>query len=162
MDGSRGQVVHEFTENVDIMPTVMELLGLEIPLQCDGASLQPYLQGGRPKRWREEAHWEIDFRDLEHGEPEKALGIRFDECCLNVIRGKRYKYVHFAALPPLFFDLEKDPDELHNLAEEPEYRELVLRYAQKMISWRMVNDERTLTGMKVGPKGVVQRAYADW
>ncbi len=37
-------------------------------------------------------------------------------------------------------------------------RVIVLKYAQKMLSWRMVNDERTLTYMLVGPKGVVKRS----
>ena len=161
-DGSRGRQIREFTENVDIMPTLMQLLDLEIPLQCDGASLTPFLEGEEPERWRKEAHWETDFRDVEHGQPEKRLGTRLDECCFNVIRGERYKYVHFASLPPLFFDLEKDPDELRNLAQAPEYRERVLEYAQKMISWRMTNDERTLTGMSLGPGGVVERRFAEW
>ena len=39
---------------------------------------------------------------------------------------------------------------------------LVLEYAQKMISWRMTNDERTLTGMSLGPGGVVERRFAEW
>ena len=31
-----GGVINAFTENIDIMPTVLELLDLDIPLQCDG------------------------------------------------------------------------------------------------------------------------------
>jgi hypothetical protein len=27
---------------------------------------------------------------------------------MRVLRGERYKYVHFTALPPLFFDLQED------------------------------------------------------
>ena len=104
-----------------------------------------------PQKWRNEVHWEVDFRYMEssrdHEPPEEKLGIGFEECSFNVIRDENYKYVHFAALPPLFFDLKNDPDELHNLAGVPTYTEMVLKYAQKMLSWRMVNDERTLTHM---------------
>ncbi len=74
-----------------------------------------------------------------------------------MIRDAHYKYVHFTALPPLFFDLQNDPDELHNLADDPVYAKLVLAYAPKMISRRMANDERTLTHLKVGPEGAVER-----
>jgi arylsulfatase A-like enzyme len=74
-----------------------------------------------------------------------------------VIRDSRYKYVHFTALPPLFFDLQKDPDELHDLADDAAYASLVLAYAQKMLSWRMANDERALTHLRVGPGGVIER-----
>jgi arylsulfatase A-like enzyme len=63
-----------------------------------------------------------------------ALGLKPDQCAVNVIRGRRYKYVHHKSLPPLFFDLKQDPHELENLAERPEYQGLVLEYVQKMAS----------------------------
>ncbi len=157
MKPSRGRFVDAFTENIDVVPTILDLLGADIPLQCDGKSLLPFLVDEIPPKWRREVHWELDFRYVAGGLPEKALGIGFEECCFNVIRDKRYKYVHFAALPPLFFDLENDPAELHNLAGDPSYATLILEYAQKMISWRMRNDERTLTHMMVGPSGLVER-----
>jgi arylsulfatase A-like enzyme len=65
--------------------------------------------------------------------------------------------VYFAAMPDILFDLKKDPEELHDLAKDPTYTATVLKYAQKMLSWRMANDERTLTYMLVEPKGVVKR-----
>src|SRR5262249_35976214 len=34
-DRSRGRVVDRFTEAVDIMPTILDWLGLDIPAQCD-------------------------------------------------------------------------------------------------------------------------------
>jgi arylsulfatase A-like enzyme len=88
--------------------------------------------------------------------PSKALDINFDGCTFSVIRDEHYKYVHFADLPPLLFDLKKDPDELHNLASHSSYRERVSAYMQKMLSWRMINAERTLTHMIVKPNGVVE------
>ena len=56
-----------------------------------------------------------------------------------------HKNAHFTALPALFFDLEEDPAELRNLADDPAYRGLVLEYAQKMLSWRMSHEDRALT-----------------
>src|SRR5690606_7152228 len=52
-DRSRGRVVEAFTEAVDVMPTILEWLGLEPPPQCDGRSLLPFLEGGTPERWRQ-------------------------------------------------------------------------------------------------------------
>jgi arylsulfatase A-like enzyme len=102
----------------------------------------------------------VDFRFIDLFPdlcPDRELDIAYDECCFNVIRDAHYKYIHFTALPPLFFDLHNDPDELHNFAEDPAYANLVLSYAQKMLSWRMANDERTLTHLKAGPDGMVER-----
>ncbi len=144
----QGRVTEAFTESVDVVPTILDQLGCEVPLQCDGRSLAPLLVGDAPADWRQEAHWEIDFRDVFNGKPEKEMGLRFDACSLAVVRGQRYKYVHFTALPPLLYDIEADPDELVNLAGDPAYAEVVAAYAQKMLSWRMAHAERTLTGFR--------------
>ena len=138
-------------------PSQVMAVGLEAPPQCDGRSLRPFLEGGTPVDWRREVHWEYDFRDPVEQRPETALGLASDQCTLNVIRDRQYKYVHFTALPPLLFDLEADPQELVNLAEDPAHASVVLAYAQKMLSWRMRNDERTLTGMFLTKDGVVER-----
>jgi len=158
-DVTRNSQCQEFTENVDIMPTMLEWLGLKIPAQCDGRSLLPLLhQKEVPTGWRTQAHWEFDFRDVNSGELlEEQLGLNLHQCSLNVIRGKRYKYVHFTALPPLFFDLQEDPGEFTNLAKHPDYQHLVLEYSQKMLSWRMLHDEQTLTHLALTEQGVIER-----
>jgi hypothetical protein len=68
--------------------------------------------------------------------------------------------VHFDALPALFFDLESDPGQFDNLAEEPAYAGRVLTYAQKMLSWRLRYTDRTLTGYSASPNGLVNRRSA--
>ena len=80
----RGLAVEAFTEQVDLMPTILERLGLEIPLQCDGASLVPWLEGRTPGNWRQAAHYEHDFRDVATMAFEAALGLPSDRCALAV------------------------------------------------------------------------------
>jgi arylsulfatase A-like enzyme len=155
-DTTRGRVVEAFTENVDIMPTMLGAIGAEIPVQCDGADLAPFV-AGTPGRWRGEAHWEFDFRDPADGAPEDRLGLTMHQCTLNVIRDERFKYVHFTRLPPLLFDLAKDPDEMTDVAGDPAYLATVLEYAQKLLSWRMNHDEQTLTHLTLTEGGVVSR-----
>ena len=145
-DHSRGYQFDSFTENIDIMPTMLDWLDLDIPSQCDGQSLLPFIERGEsPDFWRTEAHWEFDFRNILDAAMEQELGMSQHQCQLNVIRDNKYKYVHFTALPSLLFDLENDPGEHENLANNPEYSEILLRYAQKMLSWRMNHDDRKLT-----------------
>jgi arylsulfatase A-like enzyme len=157
-DQARGAVISSFTENVDIMPTLLEAIGAEVPIQCDGRSLAPFLDNARRNdKWRDEAHWEYDFRDPADDTAERALGLTMHQCMMNIIRGARYKYVHFTKLPPLFFDLETDPGEFVNLAESPEHQRLVLEYAQKMLSWRMNHDEQTLTHITLVEPGPISR-----
>lgn len=158
--GSRGRTVQAFTESVDLMPTVLDWLGRDIPVQCDGESLLPWLAGDTPQRWREAVHWEYDFRDPVNRHAEQSLGLTSDQCTLNVIRDARYKYVHFSALPPLLFDLVEDPHEQHDRSGDPAYQGVLLDYAQKLLSRRMIHAERTLANTLLTPDGVVEQRAA--
>lgn len=154
---SRGSTVDAFTEAIDIMPTILDWLGADIPRSCDGRSLLPFLDGRTPDNWRDAVYFEHDFRNVRSQRVEQALGIPSDECSYAVIRDGKYKYVHFAALPPLLFDVVQDPHEFTNLAGRPEHLGTELHYAQKLLSWRLVNQERLLTNMHVGEGGVFER-----
>ena len=156
-DAARGRRVDDFTESVDLMPTTLDLIGRAPPRQCDGHSLVPWLEGATPGRWRDAAHWELDFHEVDDEGRETRLGIGFDECSFAVHRGRRFKYVHFAALPPLLFDLERDPDEHENRAAEPEYAGIALDCAQRLLSWGQTYRDRALTDYKLTPEGVVKR-----
>lgn len=153
----RGAVESSFTESVDVMPTILDWLGGQAPRACDGRSVMPFTQGIRPAGWRSELHYEYDFRDVHYSQPEAVLGLTMDESSLCVIQDERYKYVHFAALPPLFFDLQADPNQFVNLAADPAHADLVLRYAQKALSWRLTHADRTLTHFRSTPKGLEER-----
>ncbi len=151
-EGCGGRVT-AFTEAVDVLPTVLEAAGAEREGPADGVSLQPFLRGATPAAWRREAHWEFDFREVASGRSQAALGLDLDDCSLAVIRDERYKYVHFAGLPPLLFDLQQDPDELHNVVEDVNYQAVRVTMAEKLLAWRSRHLDRTLTGLSLTPGG---------
>jgi arylsulfatase A-like enzyme len=159
-DTSRGRIVEQFTETIDVMPTILEWVGASLPHTCDGVSLRPFLHGATPGDWRTEVHYEYDFRTFYDDVHDTVLGLPADQCSLAVIQDTRYKYVHFDALPALFFDLQADPGQFRNLAQEPAYASRVLTYAQKMLSWRLRYTDRTLTGYSASPEGLVNRRSA--
>jgi arylsulfatase A-like enzyme len=154
-DSSRGTVVDAFTESIDIMPTILETIGVDIPEQCDGHSLLPFCRGQKPEGWRQEYHAGFDLRGAYEIEDPSPFGLSIDQCMVNIIRGERYKYVHFAALPPVFFDLADDPDEFHNRADDPAYRGEMLEYTGKMLNWRMQYDGPALTDMHLTPDKII-------
>ena len=143
--------INAFTEAIDVMPTILDWLEAEIPEECDGCSLMPLLGGNVPENWRTEVHWEFDFREIGSFQPmiEQQFGMSPDQCSLTVFRDDRYKYVHMTALPPLFFDLKEDPEEFVNRVDDPDFRNLVLEYTQKMLSWSMLHRDRTLVNMNM-------------
>lgn len=160
-DATRGTRVSAFTEHVDVVPTMLEFIGAVTPHQCQGRSLLPFLHGVTPARWRTEAHFEFDFRDVLEERYETALTLDSVECSLVVLRGPRYKYVHFACLPPLLFDLESDPNELVNVANDPAMQPVVLQCLQRLMSWRMTHSDERLSSCAASEKhGTVKRRAA--
>jgi len=145
---TRGQTIDAFTESVDVMPTILKAMNRPVPRQCDGASLVDFIEGRTPASWRDAVHWEFDFRDLDAKKAETALGIRSDECHLSVIKDEHGKYVHFAALPALYFDLTNDPLQQNNLAQDPGSASTVLHYAERLLQWRVMQSERVMTYMR--------------
>jgi len=152
-----GHIEDSYTESIDIMPTILDWIDGEIPPACDGRSLLPLVHGDRPSDWRTELHYEYDFRDIYYSKPEKELGVTMDEASLCVIQDENYKYVHFAALPALLFDLKADPNQFRNVAEDSEYCGIVRQYAQKMLSWRLIHADRSLTGFRSTMQGLEER-----
>ena len=153
---SRGNVVTDsFTENVDLLPTILDWLGADnAPLQCDGRSLVPFLRGAAPPSWRTDAYWEFDFRNPLVPNQLAMLGLRMEHSRLAVLRTDTHKYVHFPAMPPVLYDLTADPGELHNVADHPDQRDIRLELAERLLSRRMVTDDRTLTGTLLGSWGI--------
>ena len=155
-ESTRGQIIDSFTGNIDIMPTILEVLGLPRPVQCDGRSLDGFLCQGTSDAWPEHVFWEFDFRHLSDVEGRRPLlGIEREKCGVCVMRGRRFKYVYFSSLPALLFDLENDPNELQNLAEDPNYQTVVNQHMQAMMTWRMQTEDRTLTQFEVTADGLV-------
>ncbi len=148
---SKGVVVEEFTENIDIMPTILDLIGVDVPTQCQGRSLVDFLEGGSPTDWRTAVHWEFDFRIFARlMDPAVPLEL----ANLVVHRTKLEKYVHFASLPPLFFDLVDDPAQLTNRANDPDCAGDVLAAAQATLSWRQASSEQLMTNTIVTDSGL--------
>jgi len=152
-----GAIIDAPTECIDVMPTLLDWLGEDVPHTCDGRSLLPFTRGETPADWRTELHYEFDFRDVQNTRPEATLGLDRNESSLCVVQDAAYKYVHFAALPPLFFDLAADPHQFHDRAADPAYAALVRDYAQRALSWRLRHADRTLTDYRTTPEGLERR-----
>ena len=145
-----GRVVDAFTEHVDLVPTILDALGIAVPRQCDGHSLAPFLFGETPAEWRDAAVWEHDFRDLEGGWHEAALGLDDDACGILVRRSNDRLYAQFAGLPALCWTI----DDAGNATEITDPR-IRLAEAEALLRHRMAKAERRLTGCLLTSGGIV-------
>lgn len=150
----QGQRVTHFTSAADVFPTLAALSGVLPQNGIDGQSLLPFLEGRTPERWRDSVFWEFDFRDVEQGAAERHFGLRPQECNLAVLRSQSFKYVHFNRLPPLLFDLERDPAETRNVADDPAYASVRLRMAESLLSIRASHLDQTLALMTLTERGL--------
>jgi len=87
---------------VDIMPTVLEMSGLDLPPALQGLSLVP-LFSGQPDDWRQYVYAETFYPRYHFGWSE-----------LQTVQDERYKLI--LSPEPELYDLLEDPDELNNLA----------------------------------------------
>jgi arylsulfatase A-like enzyme len=125
---------------VDFLPTAFELLGLDAPDYVQGSSFAGAFRGGEPTR---------DYVFAENVCGGTGLG---DVRC---VRNSRYKLTrNFSARRMLrvpvdienpkrretfpwvrLHDLQEDPLELENLAEEPEYAQVLQDLDEHLFQW---------------------------
>jgi arylsulfatase A-like enzyme len=157
-DATRGTAVDRFTESVDVLPTLCQWIGADVPVAVDGRSLQPFVvRGEAPADWRTEAHWQWDFSDPVEHRAEDAFGLTMEECCLDVVRGAHEKYVHLGDGSCLYFDLDDDPDQLVDRSTDPARVAAVSAARGRLLTWRLRHDDRTLTGHRITEDGLVVR-----
>ncbi len=117
----RGRVIAELVEDVDIMPTTLDYLGLPLPAGVQGTSLRPLIEG-RAGAHGKQTVW---MDDREAPDLESNFGVRAAGFHVRVIRSKTWKYVHYQGQPlGELYDLRNDPDEFDNLWSDPGYRKL--------------------------------------
>jgi choline-sulfatase len=97
-----GKVVDTPVSHVDAFPTILEIAGESMPPGFPGFSLERISEGFKPERT-------ILSEYHAMGSSTGAFAVRVG----------KWKYVHYAKYGPQLFDLEKDPDETHDLAEDP-------------------------------------------
>ena len=154
---SEGKKIEAFTEAVDIMPSLLDFMAQKIPANVHGHSLIPFASGKEValETWRNSVLLEADFRDPVDGFVESRLGLDPEHCSCAILRDHDFKYVHFTDLPPVLYDLRKDPQETTNVADRPEYQSVMLSMARRLLSARMAASDRTFTNVCLTENGVL-------
>ena len=149
---AHGRIVQAFTENVDVLPTLCEAMGIEVPSQCGGMPLTPFLAGVDPPWWRDAAHWEYDWRweKILFGPHLWPWDRRLERQNLAVLRSESLSYVQFGNGDWRCFDLAADP----TWRTEIDDPAIVMGSAQSMLAWRASHADRLFTDMLLIDGGV--------
>lgn len=111
-DGRRaGQRVRTPVSTIDVLPTLCDLLGLELPARCEGMSLVPALEGAAMKRGPV-------FSEATQPWAAERPGLWANAGKARCVRRGRWKYV-LSAYNQVeeLFDLDQDPGERVNLLQ---------------------------------------------
>jgi len=109
---------------VDILPTMLDFAGLEIPTKLPGRSLKPLVLDQPVSSWR-------DYIVVENhlAQAGSVDGMR-PEMQGRMVRTDRYKYCVFTRgnRRESLVDMQADPGETTDLATDPKYREVLLQH----------------------------------
>jgi arylsulfatase A-like enzyme len=106
----RGHRERRFTSLMDFTATILDIAGLPPDPEADGRSLLPLARGEDPRGWRDVVLAEFHGHHFPY--PQRMIRTETAKLIVN---------------PESFnelYDLERDPDELSNVYDEPRYREL--------------------------------------
>ncbi|NUQ63697.1 MAG: sulfatase-like hydrolase/transferase [Pirellulales bacterium] len=100
----------------DLYPTVCEMSGVAVPKTVQGRSLAPVIRGEKDSVY--------PFTVGYYGDTQR------------MIRTDRWKLIHYPKAGKLqLFDLQADPHETKNLAEDPRFRATVEELRAKLHAW---------------------------
>lgn len=135
-----GREVKQLTQNIDFGPTFLDLAGAQPLTAAHGKSLVPVMSkqtGDEP--FRDAIYYHYYESQSVHMVP-AMFGVRTD----------RYKLIRY--YEPQWdmwemFDLEKDPEEMNNVAEDAAYQEIRKDLEQRLIKLRkQYNDDTGTVG----------------
>ena len=164
---SGGKVVDGMTSQIDIYPTLCELLDVEPPEWLEGRSVVPLVTGAMDEI-NEEIFAEVTYHAAY--EPKRAVRThrwkyirRFDQwpttTMSNIDDGPSKQYLLGNGLPQrtvhqeALYDLIYDPNEACNLVHDPAYAEPLTEMRKRLSAWMERTEDPLLRGPVPAPAG---------
>jgi arylsulfatase A-like enzyme len=155
-----GKVLDQMISNIDLMPTLLDFIGADIPGNIEGKSFLPVLKN-TTLPFRSEIFTEKNYHDL------------YDP--MRCVRTKEFKYIrNFEPSEYLYqipldierglfgqgikdkikiqraeeelYDLKNDPNENTNLINDPTYEAVLIELRQDLVSWMKKTNDPLLRG----------------
>ena len=129
--------------HIDLVPTLLELMGEAIPDSLQGESRVPVLRGDQ----------ELTGNDIfiewsgADGHPPRSLGEAevnrsMAQPLRTVVSAQRWKLNLYTSGPGELYDLNADPHELDNLYDRPQHRDRVADLADRVRRWQERTGDR--------------------
>lgn len=158
-----GAIREELVSNIDIMPTIASLVGVEAPRPVYGRLLPGAGGTGRdavfaehgaggPRVLMSDLHRYPDYTDPNPVVHFRLMHARNAEGRPKMIRTDRWKYV-YDPMDPVdeLYDMEADPWELTNLAGNPSMAQTRRAMREKLLRWAVMTEDHSATPLYSEP-----------
>jgi arylsulfatase A-like enzyme len=125
---AQGEIPNVPINHVDIAPTSLGLLGLDVPDWMEGTDYSGLFQGGRDRPEYPDSAFCQEVIPTYH--PDSV-----DRPWRAVVTTDGWKYVCFEGQPWMLFDLNEDPYEMVNLATNTLYRDRRKKLQERLADW---------------------------
>lgn len=123
---AKGRRIEDLVPHFDLGPTILDLAGVETPPYMEARSLAPYLEKDEPNERREMVF-------SEHAGDRILSGTDI----MTMVRTPRWKLIYFVEGDGQLFDMENDPDEIHDLWDAAEHAETRHALLHEILNWRL-------------------------
>ena len=133
LKAQRNSTHDNVVELMDVMPTLLDAVGIDIPDTVEGKSLLPLLRG-ECTNWREHIHG-------EHSTP--------DGGSMHYVTNGKQKFIWFSYGREQYFDLAADPNELHDLIDCENHKADISYFRSALISYLSDREEGYTDGSQL-------------
>lgn len=153
--GQAPRRIEAMTESIDVAPTLLDLIGADIPDSMNGYSLRALIETGQGGKT-------VTLSEHDFGNPVKPtglqalLGLSAPDSNLAILRTQTHRLVHFAGpLPQIAFDMTA-AGERRDISETPNGKAICLDLSRQMLCHRMANPESTFANTMVADGGATR------
>ena len=153
-------IYNQMISNIDLLPTILDLIGAEVPIKVEGRSFFPLLKG-QIDIFREEIYSEKTFHEIY--DPIRSIRTEKFKFIINFEKSKNLyqigmdiqqdalgKYMLELINKPRpdreLYDLKNDPYETINLINDLGYKDIVLELKDKLFNWMKQTKDPILNG----------------
>ena len=138
----RGRSCDDLALNVDFAPTFCEWAGIKPPAAMQGRSLRPLVVGQSPGDWRKDFYFEFKWS-------------RENIPSAEAVCSEDWKYIKWLASgTEELFELRRDPHEVNNLSQNPEFAAELSRERARLAALRKEVGGTPIEQLKRMPYGV--------
>jgi arylsulfatase A-like enzyme len=141
----RGKLIPQPVSHIDVVPTLLDLLGQPKHLQCAGKSLLPVIQEEAPSPERIFIEWAPNRTKIKKGTslaPRRMIKRAIDESTRTVVSSDGWKLCLRDKDLNELYNLSDDPLETCNLYADREYASMISRYTDEIHRWQESTNDK--------------------